>query len=578
MQHQSIQGGGTVILIMLAGFVLTCPVAALDAPASDPAMIEQMTYDLCTFERAFGSEERVAAATYIAMAMEERGLSVGTGRFAYASCYFDPQLSLSSSIIGVREGATDEIVVICAHYDTTSPEMPGADDNAAGVATMLEVARILEDLPLNRSVYFIAFGGEETGLDGSRRWLADNPDLHDRIVLAINLDCVASGDRLQVTALPQHRWILGTFPPSACLEETTMPPLNLARGDDHTFRAAMIPVVQIYEEDSRQIMHTPDDRPERLNYTLAAECARIVAGSVAGTDAAAGDPAPEIDLRIEDGTIVFTGPGDAPVEVIVDGTSLGLLPSGSVTLPEGPPHTVQAITYGPGGTRAVATATGEGVGTEPPAMPGTAIAIPWVDGPRDIVRFTFPAIPLSYHLERPEEGARVDGYLDGVLIRNLDNDHAVVPGPGLHTFTVVASRTGEGVIGTDQTAFTLERFSSVDLDGGLLQVDETGGVACSASARTYTYNYNPGERYHIVVGCTYTDTTDALLQKAAFRVDGPDGRDTGYRFYDIPVLDDSQTREIMFWLEPEGPGTFRWNISCSKGDGNAVGTGSLILC
>ncbi|QSZ68062.1 Zn-dependent exopeptidase M28 [Methanofollis aquaemaris] len=577
MQHLSRQGAVTVILIMLVGIALACPAAALDIPAPDPKKIEQMTYDLCTFERASGSEERVAAATYIAGAMKERGLSVGTGRFAYAGCYFDPQLSLSSSIIGVREGATDEIVVICAHYDTTGPEMPGADDNAAGVATMIEVSRILEDISLNRSVYFIAFGGEETGLEGSRRWLADNPDLHDRIVLAINLDCVASGDRLQVTALPQHRWILGTFPPSACLEETTMPLLNLARGDDHTFRAARIPAVLIYEEDSRQIMHTPDDRPERLNYTLAAECARIVAGTIAGTDAATGDPSPEIDLRIENGTIVFTGPGDAPVEVIVDGTSLGVLPSGSVTLPEGP-HTVQAVTHGREGTRAVATATGEGWEVEPPAISGSAVAIPWADGPRDVVRFTFTAIPLAYSIERPEEVARVDGYLDGILIRNLDNDHAVVPVPGPHTFTVVAYRTDEAVIGTERAAFTLERFSLVDLDGGLLQVDETGGVACSAAARTYTYNYNPGERYHIVVGCTYTDTTDALLQTAAFRVDGPDGRDTGYRFYDIPVLDDSQTREIMFWLEPEGPGTYRWNISCSKGDENAVGTGSLILC
>ena len=130
-----------------------------------------MTRDLCGFERALGSDERVAAATYIARAMEERGLSVSTGRFAYTNCYFDPPLSLSSNIIGVREGLTDqivvvcahyEIVVVCAHYDTVSGT-PGADDNAAGVATMLEVARLLKATPLNRTVYFIAFGGEVAG-------------------------------------------------------------------------------------------------------------------------------------------------------------------------------------------------------------------------------------------------------------------------------------------------------------------------------------------------------------------------------------------------------------------------------
>lgn len=188
-----------MLLVVLAGIA---PTAALDNLTADPARIEEMTRDLCTFERSLGSEERTAAATYIAGAMGERGLSVSTARFRVTNCYFDPPLALSSNIIGVREGASDRIVVVSAHYDTAVPGTPGANDNAAGVATMLEVARILNDTPLNQTVYFIAFGGEETGLEGSTRWLADNPDLHDRIVVAINLDCIASGDRLLTTALP----------------------------------------------------------------------------------------------------------------------------------------------------------------------------------------------------------------------------------------------------------------------------------------------------------------------------------------------------------------------------------------
>lgn len=121
MQQLSLRTAGAVLLIVLAGIV---PAAALDDLTADPARIEEMTYDLCTFERALGSEERTAAATYIATAMEERGLSVGTARFAYTNCYFDPPLSLASSIIGVREGATDRIVVISAHYDTAVRRRP----------------------------------------------------------------------------------------------------------------------------------------------------------------------------------------------------------------------------------------------------------------------------------------------------------------------------------------------------------------------------------------------------------------------------------------------------------------------
>lgn len=562
-----------VLLVVLAGIA---PAAALDDLTADPARIEEMTYDLCTFERALGSKERTAAATYIATAMEERGLSVSTGRFSYANCYFDPPLALSSNIIGVREGASDRIVVISAHYDTAVPETPGADDNAAGVATMLEVARILNATPLNQTTYFIAFGGEETGLEGSTRWLADNPDLHDRIVAAINLDCIASGDRLLATALPQHRWTLDLLPP--CIEETPARLLDAARGDEHAFRAAGIPALRLYERDSHAIIHTPDDRPERLNYTLAAECAEIVGGMILGIDAAS--DAPEINLSVENGTVTFRTPDDAPVEVIVDGTSLGVLPSGSVTLPGGS-HVVQAATYGPTGAKAVATVMGEGVEIVPPAVSGSVVTIPWGDeaGPDEgpPVLFTFAAVPLSYRLERPEVVVRVDGYLDGILIRDLEDGQTVSPVPGPHSFTVVAYGPDDAVLGADRADFSISSYGMVDLDGGILQVDETGGATCSASARTYTRTYTPGERYRIVVGCDYRDTADAFLRAAEFRVDGDGGMNSVRKFFDLPVLNDSQRQEIGFWLEPEGPGVYQWTISCSEGDRGGAETGSLVL-
>ena len=573
MQQLSIRTAGAVLLIVLAGIA---PAAALDDLTADPAKIEEMTRDLCTFERAEGSEERTAAATYIAGAMEERGLSVSTGRFAYTNCYFDPPLALSSNIIGVREGATDRIVVISAHYDTAGPETPGADDNAAGVATMLEVARILNDTPLNRTVYFIAFGGEETGLDGSRRWLADNPDRHSRIVAAINLDCIASGDRLLATVLPQHWWILDALPPSGCIEETPARLLDAARGDEHAFRAAGIPTIRLYERDSHAIIHTADDRPERLNYTLAAECAEIVVGTVVGLDA--GGDGPGIDLSVENGTVIFTTLNDAPIEVIVDGTSLGVLPSGSVTLPKGP-HVVQAVTYGPTGAKAVATVMGEGVEIVPPTVSGSAVTIPWGADPGEdpMIHLTFAAVPLSYRLDRPEEVARVDGCFDGILIRGLEDGQAVIPVREPHSFTAVAYGADGSVLGADRADFSLASYRAVDLDGGLLQVDETGGVTCSASARTYTRTYTPGERYDIVVGCDYRDTADVFLQTAEFRVDGPGGQKSECHFFDVPVLNDSRRGEIRFWLEPEGPGTYRWTISCSEGDRRGAETGSLVL-
>jgi len=58
------------------------------------------------------------------------------------------------------KGASDEIIVIGAHYDTVIGT-PGADDNASGVAGILELARMAAEKPLSVTVRFVAFALEE---------------------------------------------------------------------------------------------------------------------------------------------------------------------------------------------------------------------------------------------------------------------------------------------------------------------------------------------------------------------------------------------------------------------------------
>ena len=60
-------------------------------------------------------------------------------------------------------------IVIGAHYDTV-PGTPGADDNATGVAVLLELARLLHQQPPRRPVHLVAFDLEEYGLLGSRAY------------------------------------------------------------------------------------------------------------------------------------------------------------------------------------------------------------------------------------------------------------------------------------------------------------------------------------------------------------------------------------------------------------------------
>jgi Zn-dependent M28 family amino/carboxypeptidase len=102
------------------------------------------------------------------------------------------------NVICHKQGETNKIILICGHYDTilndnvedTVSRAPGADDNASGVAAILEIARILSEVELKYSIQFVFFSGEEQGLRGSEhysQYLKDNNVVLD---LVINLDMV----------------------------------------------------------------------------------------------------------------------------------------------------------------------------------------------------------------------------------------------------------------------------------------------------------------------------------------------------------------------------------------------------
>lgn len=82
--------------------------------------------------------------------------------------------SHSFNVIGEKRGEDlpDEIVVVCSHYDS-SMGITGASDNAGGTAMMMELARVFSGLESRRTLRFIAFSAEETGLNGSLHYSRD---------------------------------------------------------------------------------------------------------------------------------------------------------------------------------------------------------------------------------------------------------------------------------------------------------------------------------------------------------------------------------------------------------------------
>ena len=89
-----------------------------------------------------------------------------------------------TNLVAISEGETDEAVVLVAHHDTVDGS-PGADDNGAAVAVLLELAGQLRDRRFRRTVILAAPDFEEIGLIGSRplvRWLRSLYDVRAAVV------------------------------------------------------------------------------------------------------------------------------------------------------------------------------------------------------------------------------------------------------------------------------------------------------------------------------------------------------------------------------------------------------------
>jgi hypothetical protein len=92
------------------------------------------------------------------------------------------------NVIGTLQGRRNAYIIISGHFDSASPGCPGADDNASGVAAVLEAARVLHSIGFDYTIKFVAFGGEEQGLKGSTAYAGSHSN--DSIVAVINCDMI----------------------------------------------------------------------------------------------------------------------------------------------------------------------------------------------------------------------------------------------------------------------------------------------------------------------------------------------------------------------------------------------------
>ena len=129
------------------------------------------------------------AAGYIRKALEEAGYAVGVQPFSSRGLTVN---NLEAVLPG--HTAADEIIVAGAHYDSVAGT-PGANDNASGVAALLELARLLAGTALPRTVRFVAFANEEAPFFygdemGSNRYAARARAQGERIEAMLALETI----------------------------------------------------------------------------------------------------------------------------------------------------------------------------------------------------------------------------------------------------------------------------------------------------------------------------------------------------------------------------------------------------
>ena len=257
--------------------------------------------------RGAGSRGLDAAANYIADRFDRLGLLPLTPGASGHDRYFQ-QFTMTGetgeplpakNVIGILPGANPafngQALIISAHYDhlgfgwpdaragTKGQLHPGADDNASGVAVMLELARLMAKARPERSVVFAAFAGEEAGLLGSRHYVraAGTPGAPFPLsghIATLNLDTVGrlADGKLTIFGTGSAREWPFIFQGASALTVPTQAVAQAISGsDDRAFIEAGVPAVQLFASTASDY-HRPSDTADKLDYAGMSKVAAIL--------------------------------------------------------------------------------------------------------------------------------------------------------------------------------------------------------------------------------------------------------------------------------------------------------------
>ena len=246
--------------------------------------------------RLAGSPNEKMAADYLSKQLKTLGLKPYNGKnfiqkFDY-KLKLNPKDSLAitnieaHNVVGYLDNKASKTIVIGAHYDhlglnehnnSTKPNSKGeihngADDNASGVAGVLELARMLTtNKEIEKANYIFAlFSGEEDGLQGSKFMTETIKTAYPNVITMINMDMIgklnASKDLLVggIGTSPEFKKLVERNKPAGC--NVTLDESGVGPTDHTSFYLKDISVLNFFT-GTHTDYHKPSDDEDKINYT-----------------------------------------------------------------------------------------------------------------------------------------------------------------------------------------------------------------------------------------------------------------------------------------------------------------------
>jgi hypothetical protein len=224
---------------------------------------------------------------YIYNEFNDMGLDVRKQEWVYEDLYGD---TIEATLQGINE-SSDEIYIICAHYDSV-PGSPGADDDGSGTAAVLIAAEIMSQYVFDHTIRFVTFSGEEQGLLGSFFYVDEANQSNDNIVAVLNVDMIGFAvdeedeSKINVYEDEFSEWITefttevsGQYNDYIGLEVI---PSGFSWGSDHYyFWEAGFNGLFFAEFNFNDFYHSPYDTIENMNIPYAVKSSKLIIATLA---------------------------------------------------------------------------------------------------------------------------------------------------------------------------------------------------------------------------------------------------------------------------------------------------------